>query len=424
MYADNLSMSVRDFLVRHLLDADLFDREEQLSRFLSEMETVRKGGSGSVKMIPTWIRFPGDIPEPVSVTAIDVGGTNVRSTVVTMDRQGIRSLDPLPVFPTPGIGEALSTGEFFRRIVSGVQSHLYTEKICICFSLANIPQKDGDAVVAAGAKQVNVPDLVGQRVGQCFREAAASLGLPSDQQITVINDTVAAALGGWSENQAGGCKGFIGFIYGTGTNIAYPEPTGELINIESGAYCGFPTGDIDDRYDAMLIDAGNDRFEKMVSGGYQGGLMTCILQTAVEEKLLSRSFAERLFASGEAAPLTASDISAFSVDPFGCSRIASGCENDREREILCTVFDAVTRRSALLCSITLTGALLRSCVGLSPSAPVFITAEGSTYRKQKGFQEQLERYLAEAGEKYNLYYVLQHVPDAVLKGTAIAALSE
>ena len=99
MYTDNLNVSVRDFLVRHLLDADLFDREEQLSRFLSEMEVVRKGGSGSVKMIPTWIRFPGEIQEPVSVTAIDVGGTNVRSTVVTMDGQGIRSLDPLPVFP-------------------------------------------------------------------------------------------------------------------------------------------------------------------------------------------------------------------------------------------------------------------------------------------------------------------------------------
>ena len=135
-------------------------------------------------------------------------------------------------------------------------------------------------------------------------------------------------------------------------------------------------------------------------------------------------FPPRLFASGEATPLTASDISAFSVDPFGASRIASACENDREREILCKIFDAVTRRSALLCSITLTGALLRSCVGRSPSAPVFITAEGSTYRKQKGFQQQLERYLAEAGEKYGLFYVLQHVPDAVMKGTAIAALSE
>ena len=69
--------------------------------------------------------------------------------------------------------------------------------------------------------------------------------------------------------------------------------------------------------------------------------------------------------------------------------------------------------------------MLRSGIGRLPDAPAFITAEGSTYRKQKGFQEQLERYLAEsAGEKYGFSYVLKHVPDAVLKGTAIAALSE
>ncbi|MBQ1402873.1 MAG: hypothetical protein IIY90_06160, partial [Oscillospiraceae bacterium] len=72
----------------------------------------------------------------------------------------------------------------------------------------------------------------------------------------------------------------------------------------------------------------------------------------------------------------------------------------------------------------LTGAMLRSGFGRSPDAPVFITAEGSTYLKQKGFRERLERDLAEAGRKYGLFYMLQHVPDAVLKGTAIAAISE
>ena len=417
-----MNSAVRDFLKRHLLDADSFCREELLAGFLAEMETVRNGGIGSVKMIPTWIGHPVPLREAVSVTAIDIGGTNVRSTIVTMDGQGIRSLDPLPVFPTPAVGEELSAGEFFRRIVNGVRPHLHTGKICICFSLANIPQKDRDAVVAAGAKQVNVPDLIGQRVGQCFREAAASLALPCNQEITVINDTVAAALGGWSENRGGESSGFIGFIYGTGTNIAYPELTGEIINIESGAYCGFPTGDIDDRYDAMLIDAGNDRFEKMVAGGYQGGLMTCILQTAAEEALLSRFLTDTLFVP-EKPPLSARDISAFSGNPFGEGRIAAACENDRERSVLGTIFDAVTKRSALLCSVTLTGAMLRSGIGRSENAPVFITAEGSTYQKQKGFREMLERYLAEAGKQYGLFYVLQHVPDAVLKGTAIAAVS-
>ena len=53
-----------------------------------------------------------------------------------------------------------------------------------------------------------------------------------------------------------------------------------------------------------------------------------------------------------------------------------------------------TGKSALLCSVTFTTALLRAEIGRSPQAPALIMAEGSTYLKQKGFRERPEDCMA------------------------------
>lgn len=414
---------VEDFLLRHRLCAAAYDWEEQFTRFLEEMDRVSSGGPGSLKMIPTELDVR--VPEggPISVTAIDIGGTNVRSAIVTLEGNRVLDIARLPALRTPGFGRRMSAREFFGIITQGVGAHLATDHIGICFSLAAAPLPDGDAVVTAGAKQLDVPDLPGSRVAASFRAAASELGLPCGQQITVINDTLGAALGGRLDAGRDRYSGFIGFIYGTGTNTAYQAPSGELVNVESGAYCGFPTGDIDDLYDQRHIDPGCDRFEKMVSGGYQGGLMALVLEAAEAEGLLSKGFNGRLSSVLTPGALSSADISAFSCDPAGDGRIASACACERDRIAVASIYDAMTGRSAVLCSITITAALLRAGIGKSKEAPAFITAEGSTYIRQKGFGEMLEACMAEyANRRRGLYYEFHNVPDAVLKGTAIAAL--
>ena len=414
---------VADFLLRHRLCASAYDWEEQLDAFLREMDAVRAGASGSLKMIPTRLDMDAMPTGPVSVTAIDIGGTNVRSAIVTLNRNGVVRIERLPAFRTPGIGSRVSIQEFFRIIVAGVQRHLSANPIGICFSLAAAPLPDGDAVATAGAKQLDIPDLLGSRIGASFRAAASELNLPSGQQITVINDTLAAALGGKLDAACAGYSGFVGFIYGTGTNIAYQEPSGDMINVESGAYCGFPTGDIDDLYDQRHIDPGCDRFEKMVSGGYQGGLMALVLEAAEGEGLLSAGFSHRLSGALAGEPLGSADISAFSNTPSGCSPIALACSSETDRATAAAICDAMTGRSAFLCSITISAALLRAQIGRQPSVPAFITAEGSTYLRQKDFREMLDACMVEyARRRHGLYCEFHPVSDAVIKGTAIAAL--
>ena len=387
-------MGLMEFLMRHRLCAEAYDWDEQLARFLHEMDAVRAGAKESLKMIPMGLDIP-ELPErPVTVTTIDVGGTNVRSARVTLDQTGMLDCARLPAFRTPGVGRRITRQEFFRTIAEGVGEQLDTDRVGICFSLAANPLPDGDAVVAAGAKQLDVQDLLGSRVGACFREAASELGLRHDQRIVVINDTIAAALGGRLDAGRGNYSGYIGFIYGTGTNIAYREPSGTIINVESGAYCGFPTGDIDDLYDRQHIDPGCDRFEKMVSGGYQGGLMTLVLETAEKEELLSKGFSERLAAALAGRALGSPDISAFCESPMGEGCIARACATGTDASVAATICAALTGRSALLCSVTITAALMRAGIGRSPSAPAFITAEGSTYLRQAGFKEALDECMA------------------------------
>lgn len=478
--------AAEQFLRRHHMCADQIDMEEQLQKLLKEMDQVRAGildrNGNRVKMIPSYIGSFHAPAHPTQVTVIDIGGTNVRSAVVTLGPEGTLRMDQRLSFLTPGVKEETDTAHFFRDIAEGVRADLYTDHIGICFSLATIPQRDGDAVMCAGGKQIRIRDMIGKKVGQSFREALAGLGMNADHyHITVVNDTVAAALGGQGEMQH--YSTYIGFIYGTGTNLCYREKeSGEMINVESGAYCGFPTGDIDDLYDQSMIDTGADRFEKMVSGGYQGGLMECVLHTAMLEGEFSRptyekimclnasgqdtssnqtAFSDQTVPSGQmncsgrkavshqtessvqmnspagarSSRITSRDISTFSIDPFGADhggRIASACnsspDGEADRAFLYALFDGITARSACLCAVTLTAALMRSTAQNTqntPSLPAFITAEGSTFAKQKDFRSMLEAFMSDlAAARHGFSYEFHTVEDTVLKGTAISCLSE
>ncbi len=414
--------AVGEFLMRHRLCADAYDWEEELGRFLAEMDAVRGGRPASLKMIPMALSTRPLPEKPVTVAAVDIGGTNVRSAAVTLDRRSVLAIDRRPAFRTPGIGRRMRLEDFYGVLAEGIGAHLAMDRVGICFSLAAEPLPDGDAVVTAGAKQLDVPGLVGSRVGAGLRDAARALGRACSRQITVVNDTLAAALGGRLEAGEGRYGGYVGFIYGTGTNTAYREPSGAIINVESGAYCGFPTGDIDDRYDRGHIDPGCDRFEKMVSGGYQGGLMALVLETAGDEGLLSPGFIERLTEALGGEALSSAHISAFSNDPVNGGPIAAACASDADRRAVAAICDAMTGRSALLCSVTVTAALIRAEIGTSADAPAFITAEGSTFVRQAGFRQRLEACMHEyAARRRGLHYAFHIVPDAVMKGTAVAA---
>ena len=169
----------------------------------------------------------------------------------------------------------------------------------------------------------------------------------------------------------------------------------------------------------------------MVSGGYQGGLMSCVLETAAREGVISEEVWTALSPAGRMAhspadrtAISGADISAFTKDPSGDNMIANACANDRDRKVIAHICDLITERSARICTVVLTAGLIRCGEGRDPKAPVFITAEGSTYLKQAGFREKLARHMNEfAGTEHGLHFEFHHVPDVVLRGIAVACLS-
>ena len=84
-------MSAARFLERHGMLASGIDRKKELVRFLDEMERVRQGGEGSLKMIPAFLGEYHPPKDPQKLTVMDIGGTNVRTGIVEMGPEGMIS---------------------------------------------------------------------------------------------------------------------------------------------------------------------------------------------------------------------------------------------------------------------------------------------------------------------------------------------
>lgn len=418
----NAQKEARTFLKNHGMLADA-PMERELERYLSEMENVLNGSAASLKMIPSYTGEYQPSRKPEKVIVLDLGGTNCRTALVTLMQGREAVIEKYRSFPAPGMEREISLELFFDQIAASL-GEIAEESSCIgfCFSHACLPQRNGDAVFSAASKQLMVPELMGQPLGKSLRAALQRRGWKDDHRITVINDSVAVALAGAAVDSSHSADGYLGFIYGTGTNTCYTEhlPDGEaVINVESGAYAGFPRGDLDDRFNSTLPEKETDRFEKMVSGGYQGGLIKTILTAGCEEGLFTHRTAEN-FSALQA--VSAKDISAFFERP-GESILAAACAETSDAEKLQYICNELTDRSARLSCITLTAALIKGKAGLLADA--YITAEGSTFSLQKGFRETLEGYMDQFTWKNHGIRSAFHVLDnAVLKGTAAAGLAQ
>ena len=166
------------------------------------------------------------------------------------------------------------------------------DRIGFCFSYPTEILPDKDGILLQFCKEVQAPQVVGQLIGKNLLEA---LGMPK-KPIVLLNDTVATLLAGKSASFGKNYDSFIGFILGTGTNTCYIENNSnigknktldqsksQIINIESGNYGKATQNDLDKIFDKTTINPGDYTFEKMMSGGYLGGLCLTALKAASEE---------------------------------------------------------------------------------------------------------------------------------------------
>lgn len=383
---------------------------------------MKKGlaGEGGLPMLPSYLPVTR-VKEPCQVIVLDVGGTNLRTALVAVAPGEPVQVKHLTTLPTPGTQGPMTRETFFAAIAETLRPIAgASDRIGLCFSFACDILPDRDARVLYLDKQLQVTGLTGTLVGEGLREAMASLGLPHDHRITVLNDTVAALLGAVATDPTPFYDGYIGMILGTGFNCCYNEanvlvtkdkvlqsrPGRFLMNTECGGFTGFPITDIDRKVHAACADGAKNALEKALSGAYQGPLLTELLKAAA---------AEDVFHADVIPTVTAKDACDFLLHPDAPGVLHDLCPDP---EPVLQLTRGMIHRASCLVAVTLRAILRRGYMGLR--APACLAVEGTTFWRNTVLRESIMRQVVSGGRTIKLV----SVEDANLAGAAAAALAD
>ncbi len=424
-----------NFLQNYRMDPEQYNIDESCTLFLKEMTKGLNGGKSSLMMIPTYIDTEADIPIGKPVIVLDAGGTNFRVATIKFDKPGVPTIIKYKKFPMPGSGNDgnISKLEFFDRIAGFMEESAEdSSKIGFCFSYPTEIYPSGDGRLIHFVKEVKAPEVEGSMIGENLLAALKRTGLNADKDIVILNDTVATLLAGKARKKK--YDSYIGFILGTGTNCSYIEKNSNIskipgldnnhsqaINTESGQFGLFGGGILDKEFIATTDKPSEGKFEKMVSGAYQGPLALTVLKRAAADGLFSEKLSTGILNLTKLKPAVMDGFLNYPRDLL--NPIGNLCSTDSDRIIIFTIMDQLIERAAKLTAAQLAAIVLKTGKGDDPTSPVCIAADGTTYYKSKGLKFRTEFYLKEYLENIkNRYVDFCHLDDAPLIGAAVAGL--
>ena len=412
--------------------AEKIDRQAMIATFLSEMEKGLKGEPSSLRMIPTYVGVNGKIPQGAKAAVLDAGGTNFRSAVVSIPP----TIEDKMNQPMPGAKSDVTEDEFygaFAEELKRVAPKATVKKYGWCFSYNCDATPELDAKLNCWTKGIRAPTIVGQYVG---KELLKRLG---GGEIASVNDTVATLLAAKATEGDKTYSSYLGFILGTGTNTAYVEknrnivklqgldPSGSMIiNAESGSFDKLAQSNFDKAMDQKTQDPGHNPLEKMIAGGYLGGVGLELYKAAAKAGLFSAKAASAIGGIGA--------LETMDLDNFCAAFKKEGRDNPLDA-IFADPDDAkmarrlgipVFERAAVLTAIHLAAFCIKSGEGADDSAPIAINADGSTYYKTCAipFADTVKKELDDMlVQRRNIHYcITPRVADAPMVGAAIAAM--
>lgn len=423
---------IDDFLKRHMLSADDIDEEKILSYFFSEMDKGLEGKESSLFMVPTFTGLPSAIKSGEKAIVLDAGGTNFRTCLVTFKEGGSAEISDFRKTGMPGIKSQVSVDEFFSILAENTERLIdKADRIGFCFSYPAEITDDHDGIALRFSKEIKAPEVIGKKIGKELLDALKKRGCDvKGKKIAIVNDTVATFLATCIKDKEQS-SGYIGFILGTGTNTAYAEKNSnikkiglsddgrQIINVESGCLT-LRLGDIDKEFTDSTSDKDKSLFEKAISGAYLGPFSNYVIRAAINEGLLSSSFASAFSSIEE---LDTKAMSDYLESPLFGNRLAETVKDEEDRKCLYVLLDAIIRRAGKLTAVNLTAAVLKSGIGEDPAYPVIINADGTTFYKTRNLEFYTRMYLSSILErKYRRYYRIVNIPDSPVYGAAVAGL--
>lgn len=425
-------MTLEEWLHKEKLSATAFDSEELLESFLKEMTAGLTGTASSLPMIPSYIHPIHHIPPNKPVAVIDAGGTNLRTCLVEFDKDALPTLSHFNKQPMPGSLEEISADAFFNILADALEPMKNDfEQLGFCFSYTAEILPDQDARLLHWTKEIKMPELVGNRVGNGLQNALQQRGIHG-KEIIILNDTVATLLSAIAEDGDNPASSHIGIILGTGTNSAYIEQNKnigkinvtlkhatQVINVESGNFSRLDRGRIDRIFDAESEEPGQGVFEKMMSGAYLGDLTLLALKQAKENGYLSASASAMIAATTSLSIMHIDNFTADNGRDIGI--LESPLLTEKDQAIIRTVFNALVGRAAMFTAVNIAATAIKSGEGHNACRPICINIDGSTYHMTYRLAERTQDHLQHLLETRSIHVRCVHSNNAPIIGAAIAA---
>lgn len=422
-----MKQNTSDFLARHSLCPEAIKPEECAEKMVEHMRSGLEGKVIDVPMIPTYLKGTGSVPLGKKAVVIDAGGTNYRAGLASFDETGCHVTN-LAVSRMPGTGSPASWEEFISFAAGSIEPLLAeADVIGFCFSYDAEITPEMDGRVHRIDKEVNITGCEGKLIGEDLLKELERRGV-SGKKVIILNDTVAALLGGSAGLAHESYSDFIGMICGTGINtcagvaikdivkLGYTEGEGSmLINLESGCYSAMPSGDIDAAVDRNSLVPGEKLMEKMCSGAYVGDICKAALLQAAEEGIISKETGN---AVNSIEKLNGAVVDAWARGEDRWNTF----QDSEEAEFAADVCRAVFERSAKCMSTNILSIMLLNGTGTDSEKPACVCAEGSLISRSAYFLPALQKALEAIAADTGRHAVIKLGHDTTLPGSAAAAL--
>ncbi len=413
-----------------------------VTRFQDEMRRGLSGDPRSIAMHPSFVSRPTG-GERGRYLALDLGGTNVRATLVELGgKRDIRVLDHQSFRLASTSGSADDLFGPVADFLVGVLTEHGADGIGYIFAFPMDQTGVRSGRLTKWTKEFAFDGVEGQDVVELMERAIRErMGRDGDFRIRALaNDTVGVlAAGAYLDPR---CD--MGLIVGTGANLAVAAPSymiarrdlpapvgspGEMIfNMECGNFDGVDSiqTDADQRLDAES-DTSGQLMEKMIAGRYLGEVARLrVMEAASEGEGFEGWLDERgdfaapySFTTEQLSDIIFDDSHDLTATAMELGRLGVAISALYERRHLQEICVSVARRSAHIVAESIAATATYIDPGLKNEHMVAV--DGSVFRGIPGYREEVERGLAQTlGESADRIQVC-YLRDGSGLGAAVVA---
>ncbi|CEP12643.1 hypothetical protein [Parasitella parasitica] len=296
---------MRDIIDQFTVDTNYLNQIRD--HFMAEMDKGLEKEGATLAMIPSFVEGRLTGKEEGHFLALDLGGTNLRVVLVTLEGQGKYKT----VSSKSRVSEELKTGpmrnlcDYIAECVDtflteqGLEDQEVELNLGYTFSFPVLQSRINRGVLTTWTKGFACTGAVGKDPVLLLQDALLRKHVPVKVS-ALVNDTVGTLL----SNAYNKPSTLAGLILGTGANGAYIEKFDKItkwkgskasademiINMEFGAFDNerkiLPLTRFDNKLDRESINPHAQLYEKMVSGMYLGEITRNVLTDMIDRELL------------------------------------------------------------------------------------------------------------------------------------------